>query len=66
MKIKISHKPEEQKEAAATVAALLRIHPGATVRKSDRHAPFLHVYLTTKKLDTPCESGGSGKEAPCG
>lgn len=56
MKIKIAHKPEEQKEAAAMVAALLRLHPGATVRKSDRHAPFLHVYLTTKKPETPCGS----------
>lgn len=56
MKIKISHKPEEQKEAAASVAALLRIHPGATVRKSDRHAPFLHIYMTTTKAEKPCGS----------
>lgn len=56
MKIKISHKPEEQKEATATVAALLRLHPGATVRKSDRHAPFLHVYLTTGNPEKPCGS----------
>ena len=56
MKIKISHKSEEQKEAAAAVAALLRLHPGATVRKSDRHAPFLHVYLTTKNPENPCGS----------
>lgn len=56
MKIKISHKPEEQKEAAATVAALLRLNPGATVRKSDRHAPFLHIYLTTTKTENPCGS----------
>ena len=56
MKIKISHKPEEQKEAAATVAALLRLHPGATVRKSDRHAPFLHVYLTTSKPEPKKEN----------
>ena len=49
MKIKISHKPEEQKEAAATVAALLRLHPGATVRKSDRHPPFLHIYIATQR-----------------
>lgn len=56
MKIKISHKPEEQMEAAATVAALLRLHPGATVRKSDRHAPFLHVYLTTGKPESKKEN----------
>ena len=53
MKIKISHEPEEQKDAADTVADLLRRHPGATVRKSDRHAPFLHVYVTTKKPESP-------------
>lgn len=56
MKIKISHKPEEQKEAAATVAALLRLHPGATVRKSDRYAPFLHVYLTIGKPESKKEN----------
>lgn len=48
MKIKISYKPEEEKKAAAAVVALLRLYPGATVRKSDRHAPFLHIYITTK------------------
>ncbi len=49
MKIRISYKPEEENEATASVVALLRIHPGAMVRKSDRHAPFTHIYLTTRK-----------------
>ena len=57
MKIKIAHKPEEQKEAAATVAALLRLHPGATVRKSDRHDPFRHIYIATQRTEKPCKSG---------
>lgn len=55
MKIKISYKPEEEKKATAAVVAFLRLHPGATVRKSDRHAPFHHIYIATKEhlTDTP-------------
>lgn len=57
MKIKISHKPEEEKEAAAAVVAFLRLHPGATVRKSDRHDPFRHIYIATQRVKPPCKSG---------
>lgn len=57
MKIKISYKPEEEQRAAAAVVALLRLHPGATVRKSDRHAPFHHIYIATQRAEKPCESG---------
>lgn len=46
MKIKITYKPENEKEAAAIMAALLRLLPGAKVRKSERHAPFIHIYIT--------------------
>ena len=49
MKIKISYKPGEEKEANASVAAFLRIHPGATVRRSERHDPFRHIYIATKE-----------------
>lgn len=60
MKIKISYKPDEEKEATASVVAILRIHPGAIVRKSDRHAPFRHIYLTTEKRpENPCKNGGN-------
>ena len=56
MKIKISYKPDEEKEATASVVAFLRLHPGATVRKSDRHDPFRHIYIATEKQpDTPCK-----------
>ena len=48
MKISIAHLPEEQEKAAGTLAALLHLHPGAKVRKSDRHPPFKHIYLTVK------------------
>ena len=60
MKVKISYKPEEEKEAAATVAALLQVLPGAKVRKSDRHAPFIHTYLTTAKPENACGAKGNG------
>lgn len=57
MKIKISYKPDEEKEAAASVVAFLRIHPDATVRKSDRHDPFRHIYIATQHAEKPCKSG---------
>ncbi|MBQ3542150.1 MAG: hypothetical protein IJA45_03385 [Oscillospiraceae bacterium] len=57
MKIKISYKPDEEKEAAASVVAFLRIHPGAIVRKSDRHDPFRHIYIATEKQrNPPCKN----------
>ena len=59
MKIKISYKPEEEKEAAASVVALLRILHGAKVRESDRHAPFKHTYITTRKAETDCGTKGN-------
>lgn len=58
MKIKISYKSGEEKEAAASVVALLRVLRGAKVRESDRHAPFKHTYITTRKPET--EDGPKG------
>jgi len=48
-KITIAYLPEDEPEAAAALAALRRLNPDAKVRKSDRHPPFLHIYLTTKR-----------------
>lgn len=59
MKVKISYKPEEEKKAAATVAALLQVLPGAKVRKSNRHAPFIHTYLTAPKSEGESEPYGN-------
>ena len=56
MKITFSYLPEEQEEAAADVAALRKRHPRLKVRKSDRHAPFTHIYLTIPKPAKPCDS----------
>lgn len=57
MKIKISYKPDEEKEAVASMVAFLQIHPGAIVRKSDRHDPFRHIYIATEKQqNSPCKN----------
>lgn len=52
MKITLAYIPEEEQEANAATTAILRIYPRSKVRKSDRHPPFKHIYLTTKK---PCQ-----------
>lgn len=49
MKIAISYVAAEEQEATAALAALRRLHPDGKVRKSDRHPPYLHIYLTTKR-----------------
>ncbi len=56
MKVTIAHTAEEQEEADTVLSALRRLHPDGKVRKSDRHPPFLHLYLTTKKPGKPCKS----------
>ena len=59
MKIKFSYLPEEEQEAAASVAVLRELHPGAKIRKSEAHPPFMHIYLTTKKPANHCNSKGN-------
>lgn len=54
MKITIAYIPDEQREVAAILAVLRQLHPGAKARNSERHPPFKHIYITTKK---PCISG---------
>ena len=54
MKITIAYIPDEQEAVTISVAALRRISPNMKVRKSDRHPPFRHIYLTTKKPENPC------------
>ena len=54
VKITIAYIPDEEEAATTSVAALRRISPGMKVRESERHPPFKHIYLTTKKPETPC------------
>jgi len=53
LKVKVTYLPEEEEDAAADLAALLQLHPGARVRKSDAHPPYRHIYLTTQKPAKP-------------
>ena len=52
MKITLAYIPDEEETATATAAVLRQLHPGAKVRKSDRHPPFKHIYLPLKSLKT--------------
>lgn len=60
MKLKLTYIPEEENRAAAVLAALLRRFPGARVRRSHRHPPFKHIYLSIKEGDGEC-----AKESNC-
>lgn len=51
MKIIVAYLPEEEREADLICRFVHRLCPGK-VRKSDRHPPFKHIYLTTKKAET--------------
>jgi len=56
VKVIISYISEEQEDADAVLAALRPLLEWEKVRKSDRHPPFKHIYLTTKRPGTPCNS----------
>lgn len=51
MKLKLTYQPEEQEAAAGVLAALLRLLPGAKVRRDKSQAPKLCVYVTTKSIE---------------
>ena len=56
MKITIAYLPEEQEETTAVLVALRPLLAWEKVHKSDRHPPYEHIYLTTKRPETPCKS----------
>ena len=51
MKITIAYLPEEQQKANNLLRCLYSFLGNGVdkVRESDRHAPFNHIYLTTRK-----------------
>jgi len=53
LKITIAYISAEEQDAAAVMAALLRLLPGVRVHKNESKAPFLHIYLTTRKPGSP-------------
>jgi len=56
MKITIAYIPEEEPEAATVVAAIRSSDSDFTARKSERHPPFKHIYLTTRRPGKRCNS----------
>ncbi len=56
MKITITYLPGEERESDLIFHFVKGLCSGAKVRKSDRHPPFKHIYLTTKKVESPCNS----------
>ena len=57
MKVKVTYASEEEREAAAVLAALLRLHPGAKMRRDMSQSPLLAVYMTMVKRETLEKSG---------
>ena len=55
MKITIAFLPEEQQEAAASVAALRELYPAAKVRRSTAHPPHEHIYLNIPQPKKTCK-----------
>lgn len=55
MKIKIAYLPEEQQKVNNLLRCLYSFLGDSVekVRESDRHAPFRHTYLTTRKPEKP-------------
>ena len=64
MKITIAYIPDEEQTVTISVAALRRIFPSMKVRKSERHPPFKHIYLTTKMPKVPCNINDSACNTP--
>ncbi len=56
MKISISYQDGEKLQARTIEEFARVIFPGVKVRKSDRHPPFKHIYLTVNFPPKPCKS----------
>jgi len=54
MKITIAYLPDEDRNVGIIRAFVKGLFPETKVRESDRHAPFKHIYLTTKKPEKAC------------
>lgn len=59
MKIAISFLPEEAEAAHQFVRIARSVLNVEKVRESARHAPFIHIYITTKKPENRCGSKGT-------
>lgn len=56
MKVKIAYLPGEEKEAETIHYFIKSLINSAKVNRSDRHAPYRHIYIVTERqLDTTCQ-----------
>ena len=46
MKVKISYTADETKNADALAADIRKRLPNASVKRSDRHHPYRHIYIS--------------------
>ena len=59
MKIAITYKLQEARQAACIISLIREHIPGIKAHKSDRNAPFYHVYLTTRNPEKPWKYRGN-------
>lgn len=52
MKITIAHTDSESRQVGLIVAFVKGLVPSIKVKESDRHAPYKHIYLATRKPGT--------------
>lgn len=56
MKVKISYTQEEKQQAERAAAMILKQTDSnqiTSVKKSDRHTPFYHIYIAVKSAKKP-------------
>lgn len=49
MKLKLTYQPEEAQEVNLILHFVRELLPGVRVHKNESKAPFIHLYLTTKR-----------------
>ena len=52
MKVKISYTADETKNADALAADIRKRLPNASVKRSDRHPPYRHLYISESTSST--------------
>ena len=58
MKVKIAYLPGEEREAEVLHNCVKNLLKHVKVQRSDRHAPYRHIYIATEKQkDTSCKNG---------
>ena len=59
MKVKISYTADETENADALAADIKKRLPNASVKRSDRHPPYRHLYISESTSST-CVFGRNG------